>query len=167
MQDHRKLRVWQEAHEICVQVYSFTADFPLTAYHLPSTVYRLLLPSTVYRLRFSQIPDPISGYGMYRRSALARPNRAAPDTTIQSGSVARAAAACTNGVAGEGSTACAASTAMVMTAARTIRMMVAFISLSNSANVCASCPLKAFLGVPRTQVQGPDHPPEPGFFMAC
>ena len=29
MQDHRKLRVWQEAQEICVQVYSFTADFPL------------------------------------------------------------------------------------------------------------------------------------------
>ena len=28
MQDHRKLRVWQDAQEICVEVYRVTADFP-------------------------------------------------------------------------------------------------------------------------------------------
>ena len=29
MQDHRKLTVWQRAQELCVDVYRFTADFPL------------------------------------------------------------------------------------------------------------------------------------------
>ena len=29
MQDHRKLRVWQRAQEICVEVYLFSADFPV------------------------------------------------------------------------------------------------------------------------------------------
>jgi four helix bundle protein len=28
MQDHRKLRVWQRAQEICVEVYQFSAGFP-------------------------------------------------------------------------------------------------------------------------------------------
>ena len=28
MQDFRKLRVWQRAQELCVDVYSFSADFP-------------------------------------------------------------------------------------------------------------------------------------------
>jgi four helix bundle protein len=28
VQDHRKLRVWQEAQEICVEVYRFSAVFP-------------------------------------------------------------------------------------------------------------------------------------------
>jgi hypothetical protein len=29
MQDHRKLKVWQRAQEKCVEVYLFTADFPV------------------------------------------------------------------------------------------------------------------------------------------
>jgi four helix bundle protein len=29
MQDHRKLKVWQRAQEIAVDVYVFTADFPV------------------------------------------------------------------------------------------------------------------------------------------
>jgi len=28
MQDHRRLRVWQDAQEICVEVYRFSAQFP-------------------------------------------------------------------------------------------------------------------------------------------
>ena len=28
MQDHRRLRVWRDAQEICVDVYRFSADFP-------------------------------------------------------------------------------------------------------------------------------------------
>jgi four helix bundle protein len=28
MQDYRKLKVWQRAQEICVEIYLFTADFP-------------------------------------------------------------------------------------------------------------------------------------------
>jgi four helix bundle protein len=28
VQDHRKLRVWQEAQELCVEVYRFSAAFP-------------------------------------------------------------------------------------------------------------------------------------------
>ena len=28
MQDHRRLRVWQRAQELCVQVYLLTADYP-------------------------------------------------------------------------------------------------------------------------------------------
>ena len=28
MQDHRKLRVWQRAQGLCVEVYLFSADFP-------------------------------------------------------------------------------------------------------------------------------------------
>ncbi len=28
MQDHRKLRVWHRAQEICVDVYAFSAEFP-------------------------------------------------------------------------------------------------------------------------------------------
>ena len=29
MQDFRKLRVWQRAQELCVQVYQYSADFPV------------------------------------------------------------------------------------------------------------------------------------------
>jgi len=29
MQDFRKLRVWQRAQELCVQIYLFSADFPV------------------------------------------------------------------------------------------------------------------------------------------
>ena len=29
MQDHRKLKVWQRAQEKCVEVYLFSADFPV------------------------------------------------------------------------------------------------------------------------------------------
>ena len=28
MQDHRKLRVWQRAQELCVEIYRLTADYP-------------------------------------------------------------------------------------------------------------------------------------------
>ena len=28
MQDHKKLKAWQEAHKLCLQVYRATADFP-------------------------------------------------------------------------------------------------------------------------------------------
>ena len=28
MQDHRKMRVWQRAQELCVEIYLLTADFP-------------------------------------------------------------------------------------------------------------------------------------------
>ena len=29
MQDHRKLKVWNRAHDVGVDVYRFTADFPV------------------------------------------------------------------------------------------------------------------------------------------
>jgi len=28
MQDYRKLRVWERAQQLCVEIYGFTADFP-------------------------------------------------------------------------------------------------------------------------------------------
>ncbi len=44
MQDHRKLRVWERAQDLCVEVYMFSADFPLEErYGLTSQLRRAAL----------------------------------------------------------------------------------------------------------------------------